>query len=140
MVSELLCQRAGAPRIGFPKPGVSLQDGLLRQRHQPASECQAFTGSRQLPTLVLPARNERGIDIPFVFFLLCSANSRNLSKLGVAESLLYRISLLVKLGCGAEFANRDLMCARQVPPLPAQLSYTSASTVCCAHWSSVGST
>lgn len=23
MVSELLCQKAGAPRIGFPKPGVS---------------------------------------------------------------------------------------------------------------------
>lgn len=74
MVSELLCQKAGAPRIGFPKPGVSLQDELPRQRHHPASECQGFTGSKQLPTLVLLVRNERDVGFPAMPFLLCSAS------------------------------------------------------------------
>lgn len=80
MVSELLCQKAGAPRIEFPKPGVALQDELLRQRHQSARECQGFTGSKQLPTLVLQVRNERDIGFPAMPFFLCSASLLNLNK------------------------------------------------------------
>lgn len=69
MVSELFCQKAGAPRIGFPKPGVSLQEGLLRQSHQ--TDSKGF--HTQLPTLVLLVRKERDIDCPSAILFLCLA-------------------------------------------------------------------